>query len=411
MKKTNWFVVILLVMLGALIAAQVFNSVFTNTDKTAVLQEGKIENYFNGDALIIRGEKVTTLPSKNCLEPLISDGSKVAKGELIARSCDVSSLEKKARYDKALLDLVKKIRGNEIPAKLMSSDIFKINTLINEQIAQIRTASVTDSIVDIFQNEANIRNLTNEKINKVMETLSKDSPLIAQKENVDALYNSFIASSKAVEAASAGMISFQVDGYENRFKPEQVDQIKISDIEDVSNSSSQAASVKEINSLKIISGFNAYLAVAVDKSFVDDIEVNDERQIRINDVSTEISAILVSKKVDTKNRFVLVFKFDRGIEETCDLRKVNIDIANGRFGTTGIKIPKESLMNANYTKMTAKIAIVKAHKIVFRNVKILDFDASYAIIIDANPEKGEAVMTFDEYVKKPSVVKEGEILK
>jgi len=411
MKKINWYVMMILILAGVLAIAQVSMLAFTNADRTDILYVGNIETFFNGDAVLIRDEKVIKIPGKDFIAPAIESGTKVAKGELIARSCNQSSVDILARYEKGQQKLNAEIRKTVVPSAKNDFEILKINKVINEKMMEMMLADTSATLNTVSSMERDIRSLTDEKIKIVLSTLPKESPLIALKKEVDSLNQRFYASSGAIKAPTAGVVSFVVDGYESKLKLQDFARIQWKDIEGVKNQDQLTEKGSPNNSLKLIQNFYAYLAVNVDADFAENIELNAFRRIRINDVSETINAELVLKNNVSNQKSLLLFKIDRGIEKTCDLRKVNIDIAKARSVEDGFKIPKESLLNPSYDNMDAQIALVRKHKIEFRKLEILDFDSTYAIVRDASPDTTGALQLYEEYVKNPQKVKEGELLK
>ncbi|MEI6603026.1 MAG: HlyD family efflux transporter periplasmic adaptor subunit [Clostridia bacterium] len=411
MKKINWYVMVILVLAGVLALAQVSMLAFTNADRTDILYVGNIETFFNGDAVLIRDEKVIKIPEKDFIAPAIESGTKVAKGELVARSCDQSSVDILSRYEKAQQKLNAEIRKTVLPVATNDFEIIKLNKVINEKLMEMMLVDTSATLRTASALERDIRSLTDEKIKIVLGTLPKESPLIALKKEVDALNQRFYASSGAIKATTAGVVSFVVDGYESQFKLQDYAKIQWKDLEGVKNQDQLTEKSSPKNSLKLIQNFYAYLAVNVDADFAENIALNTIRKIRINDVSETIDGELVLKNNGSNHKTLLLFKIDQGIEKTCDLRKVNIDIAKARSVEDGFKIPKESLLNPNYENMMAQIALVRKHKIEFRKVEILDFDATYAIVRDATPDLTGALQLYEEYLKNPSKVKEGDLLK
>lgn len=408
--KKNWFVIIILVLSGTLMVAQVLMMVFRNDNITDILRSGRIETYFNGDAVIIRDEKVITTSGLDFLAPAVPSGEKVSKGELIARSCNKTSEDILVSYEKAQQELTSEIKKSVLPVTSTSYEINNINKKINEKIYGLMLSNTNESFESALTFERDIRKLTDEKIKKVLDTLPSDSSLVDLKKKADALNKSFFASSGAVKSDRAGIVSFIVDGFEKKFTTAGIYNLKQNDIEGIKNVDSKVTDSKGKNSLKIIQNFFEYLAINVDTSFAESININALREIRINDVSQVLYGTLVIKKNGNSKKTLLVFKVDRGIEQTCDLRKVNIDIAKGRTRTSGLKVSRESLFKANYDSMEAEIALVRAHRVVFRKVDIVDFDGNYAIIIDSNKTPGKAVEVFEEYIKKPEQVKNKDVI-
>jgi len=411
MKKINWFVFVILILAGILAIAQIAMLMFTNAGATDILYSGNIETYINTDAVIVRDEQVIKTSSKDFIAPAIPSGEKVAKGELVARSCNKASIETLAKYEKAQKLLNTEIRKSVLPSTANVYEINKINQTIDEKIIEMMWVDTNESFEDALTFERDIRALTDEKIKKVLDTLPNDSNLKVLKENADNLNQSFLASSGAIKASVSGIVSFVVDGFESKFKISDFAKISQKDIEGIQNVTQQSDNASVKNNLKIIQNFYAYLVLTLDSNVAENIGLNSIREIRINDVSEVLNGELVLKNVGNNKKTLLIFKIDRGIDATCALRKVNIDVALARSHTDGLKIPRESLYKADYNNLQAQIAIVRKHKIVFRKIDILDFDSNYAIIKDANPAESEALQLYEEYIKKPQQVKDGDLLK
>ncbi|MEI6132476.1 MAG: HlyD family efflux transporter periplasmic adaptor subunit [Bacillota bacterium] len=411
MKKANWYVLSIFALTVTLLVAQSVMLLTSNSNAKDVLYIGNIETYVNGEAVIIRDETVYNPNDGNPISPVVLDGKRVSKNEVIARTLDNSSTATLQQYETAKAELLQRVRSDYSIQNINAYELKKSNTLLYEKFVEMMLAAPSETFENAILFENDIKEISDAKVQIILENIPKDSGIMGLKNKADNLFLDFNNSTGAVKSLSAGIISFVVDGTENEYKIEKVMDLSSNDLAHAKNFLYESVE-KKITRYKVIRNFEAYLVLELDKKTVENLNVDAKRDIKINDTSESVEGTLV-RKVDAAKPGVslMTFRIDRGIEKTCDLRKVNVDIALARNKTEGFKIPITSLMNTDFVKMTAEVALVRKQQVEIRKVTLLDFDSANAIITDLEPNSYKAIQYYEEYLKNPLAYKEGDVVK
>ena len=134
-----------------------------------------------------------------------------------------------------------------------------------------------------------------------------------------------------------------------------------------------------------------------------------EYAIEIDGLDQRIPVTIESIGEPVEGTYKMFARLTKYIDRTIDIRgfKGNLIVQN----VSGMVVPLRSLFNVNSVDNTADLAVVEMDKAVFKRVKIIGQQDSYAIIENIDPTREEEhVNVFDIYLVNPKNVVEGQVV-
>ena len=202
--------VYLLVMFFIVIVMSVILYNTHNKEEKYLVNEGVIEYTTNCVAYVIKDETIIDLDNTKVLVPTLSEGSRVSKNNIIATYRGAEYEE----YNQKLQEI-----DNKILQAMKEIDIdysIEISNLEAQVVSAIVSAKDVSSMVQMQE----IRNNINDILSKRAKIIGELSPeeayvkeLIAQREAIEAELK---MSSSNVKATIGGIISYNIDGLENK---------------------------------------------------------------------------------------------------------------------------------------------------------------------------------------------------
>lgn len=324
--------------------------------KTIVLKNEKIELKINKKGLVIREETLIKADSSGYLNINLEEGEKVKKGQEIAK---IDSNNKLATINEELKVLNKDIEKLE-------NDLKKSNNKLN--------------------NEVKLKNLETKK--------NQQSLLNKQK-------NDF---TKIIYAPQSGIISYKYDENEDIYNIEDIELIKVEDIEDAKNSYKDIdinkEKVKEGDLLaRVINSQFVYVAVNLSKEESKHFEINKEVTLSVN---KEKFSAYVENIYENEERYIIIFKISEQNIGIYDTRVAEFDIIYNKM--EALKIPRNSITKVN-KKDGVYVINEKTRNVEFVELKGIEYKDDEFIYINTYKNKINSIKTvdsYDEIILKPN---------
>lgn len=399
------FIIIGFIMMGS------FPIIAGLSRKTILPEKGTLYDLKEAEGIFIRKEEVYFSEGSGQLNLFVAEGDKVPVGEEIA---GVSLLKDNSRLKQELA---------EVEAHIQQLSTGKAALPVEDDGD---TEEISSSIVDELQNNINsgnysgIRKNTEElKGNNIVgdETLIEVS-IESLKQKKESLLNQINNSNLKYYSKTSGMVSFEIDGYENIYLPKEFenytyDNLSVEKDIIVKGDKSSDEVTPGTPILKIIDNFQWHIALKIDdKESIENYEPGRNITFRIGD-NPEIAGRIVNINI-TEDKAVIIISLNNYLHEYYGLRFSPVTIV--KSSRDGLVIPKEVIIekdgiNGVYIKEIN--GIVK-----FRPILIIGEEGN-SIYIDKGNDKGyikineedvRTVTLYDEIFKDPSSVTEGKIL-
>lgn len=365
-KKTK--IAIFLAIIFMIYCIFILVKLLANPTNTVIVEQGKIYQEESVDGYIIRNETVleNNAESTNIIH-LKNECERVAKGEAIYRY----ALQNEDEINNKIAELDSQIQGalkNE--TSFFSSDIKLLETQIETQLDNVHENT---NMKELEHYKKSIGSLINKKA-KIAGELSPSNSyiqdLIKQRSEYENMVNS---GSNYVYADRSGIISYKIDGLENKLTVGDFAYINKNFLNSLNLKSSKIIATSN-SGAKIIDNFKCYITFISKSDEAKNANEGDYIKLRLPN-SNEINAKIVYKSSENDKEFVIVLEIEDEIENLVNYRKINFDVIWWSY--SGIKIPNSAIQyDGNFAYVTRNRAGYE-EKIL---VKILRQNANYAIV-------------------------------
>lgn len=394
--------------LGALVAfifiIIAFNTVITSFFKKDIKTETPIEEVFYNsvsmNSALIRTEEVYQAGRNSYFTTQAKEGEKVKRGleNLSVTKSANDLIDKKIdAINKRLKDLDYDTSGEEsIDQKAMNKKIKALQISINqkryEDLSQILNSSEDEE-------DKYYESIKNYSIDKLLEMK-------------DELNESKRSEAPAVKVSMSGIVSYFIDGLEDKYTNENFDALFEKDLIEDSKSYSLNQG-KSNDNFKILDNFSMNILAFSDDKKLEDIKVNDVVLIEWDLTGTKTYARIL-KKEKTGDTYKFLLNIRERISELYKDRFSKMEIIFDEYKT--FKLPKSALVDRG----SEKGVYIKDIDNTIRYKRVLlvgsDRDNIYVMRTDDNglmkykKLKFKSIKYYDEVVVFPSTVKEGDIL-
>lgn len=394
--------------LGALVAfifiIIAFNTIITSFFKKDIKTETPVEEvFYNSVAMnsaLIKTEEVYQAGRHSYFTTQAKEGEKVKRGleNLSVTKSANDLIDKKIdAINKRLKDLDYDTSGEEsIDQKAMNRKIKALQISINqkryEDLSQILNSSEDEE-------DKYYESVKNYSIDKLLEMK-------------DELNESKRSEAPAVKVSMSGIVSYFIDGLEDKYTNENFDALFEKDLIEDSKSYSLNQG-KSNDNFKILDNFSMNILAFSDDKKLEDIKVNDVVLIEWDLTGTKTYA-RVLKKEKTGDTYKFLLNIRERISELYKDRFSKMEIIFDEYKT--FKLPKSALVDRG----SEKGVYIKDIDNTIRYKRVLlvgsDRDNIYVMRTDDNglmkykKLKFKSIKYYDEVVVFPSTVKEGDIL-
>lgn len=394
--------------LGALVAfifiIIAFNTIITSFFKKDIKTQTPVEEvFYNSVAMnsaLIKTEEVYQAGRNSYFTTQAKEGEKVKRGleNLSVTKSANDLIDKKIdAINKRLKDLDYDTSGEEsFDQKAMNRKIKALQISINqkryEDLSQILNSSEDEE-------DKYYESIKNYSIDKLLEMK-------------DELNESKRSEAPAVKVSMSGIVSYFIDGLEDKYTNENFDALFEKDLIEDSKSYSLNQG-KSNDNFKILDNFSMNILAFSDDKKLEDIKVNDVVLIEWDLTGTKTYA-RVLKKEKSGDTYKFLLNIRERISELYKDRFSKMEIIFDEYKT--FKLPKSALVD----KGSEKGVYIKDIDNTIRYKRVLlvgsDRDNIYVMRTDDNglmkykKLKFKSIKYYDEVVVFPSTVKEGDIL-
>ena len=378
----------------------------------AFATQGTIEHTIGATAIVVRNETVMPSQYSGALLSQATEGSRVAKGQLLAMVIPEGMGEMLADLHNVEQQIVD--RERQLMAQGKGSGAKVIFSETNEQIKPIVTMIRQDALQMTLNNmnsySSSIRVLMEKRDADLNDIDFEDEQLSSLRSSEQALKNQLETRASSIYASEPGIVSYKLDGHEEDIPLTLLLDMVDTKCEELINSCNGVItsdlSVKQNEPvLRIVQNDVQYFACEIKGASISQFGLNSLHTIRIPSEGITISECKVIRSSVTRAGMLIVFETSNQVERLLDRRTVNIEIVQTQ--ESGIKIPVSALVDADYDMGVATIFVNESGYAKGYPVRIKDYDREYAIVAPLE-ENGTVPSISTIVITNPKTVKEGD---
>lgn len=405
MRNTKNLKKVIAIIIGICIIAYMLYAVILliiNPTDIYVMTKGELLEEDETVGYIIRNEQVIKdKDNSNGIYAIAVEGQKVAKDEIVFRYYQDS--EKEITEEIQKMDFqIQELLENEKSSK-PSADIKAIENQIEENLTKLNTLS---NYQEIKEYKNNIDSLISKKINYLGESTQNQeikSLIKERKEKENKLTNGV----QYQKASMSGIVSYRVDGLEDKLTINNFDEITDTYLEQLNLKTGQIVSSNN-DCGKIIDNFKYYIAVVINSKQSEDAKIGDKVKLRISNEEEQDAEIVKINENDGKR--TIIFQINKMSNNVITYRKVAVDII--WWKKTGYKVLNQAIKEEE--KNGNKVNYITINSSGTQNktyIKIEKQNDTFAIISSySNKELKELGFTDDEIKNNKNISNYDEII-
>ena len=323
------------IVIAAYITYAIYLLIVHPTD-TYVITQGTISQEDECVGYIIRDEQVKKSENyQNGIYAIASEEQKVAINEPIFRYYSDTEKQITAQINDInykIQDLLEKDKN------VTSADIKAIENQIEDKIENMNTLN---NYQEISEYKKNIDTLISKKINFIGDvTENKEIKNLIKERKV--LENQFKNGTEYQRAPKSGIVSYRVDGFEDKLSPANLNSINEQYLNSLDLKTGQIISASN-DCGKVIDNFKCYIAITMNSKEAKEAKVNDKVQIRISNDDEEDAKIVQINEESGKR--TIIFQIDNMSEDLINHRKIAVEVI--WWDVSGLKVSNQALIKEN----------------------------------------------------------------
>ena len=390
MKKGKKIVAILTVLAILIYGITAVYLLIIHPTDTYIVKEGQISEEDEKIGYIIRDEKVIKGENyKNGIYAIASEGQRVAVGESIFRYYSDGEKEIKTQISGLNYKIQELLEQDKIKS---TADIKSIEKQIEEKIQTINKLTNYQEIVEY---KKNIDNLITKKIGFIGDaTENKEIKSLIKEKNT--LENQLKNGAEYQITDKVGIVSYRVDGLEEKLKTDNFDQINEKYLESLNLRTGTIVSTST-ECGKVIDNFKCYIAITMNSKNAMQTKVGKKVILRIAN-TRELESEIVQINEESGKR-TIIFEVSKLPEELINHRKIIVDVV--WWDETGLKIPKQAIVNENGLSYVTRNKAGVQTKLL---VKVKAQNDKFAIVKPYETEELKELGWKSEQIKKYSEI-------
>ena len=340
MRLTKQLKKIVAIIISIFIIIYIIYAIFLlvfNPSNIYILTKGELYAEDETVGYIIRDEQVIRDDENSSgIYKIASEGQKVAKDEYVFRYYKESEkelTEKISEVDYQIQELLEKEKIKP------SADIKVIENQIEEKLNNLNYLS---NYQEIRESKDNIEELISKKINYIAELTDnvEIKKYIQQRKEYE---NQLINGASYKTATMSGVVSYKVDGLEDKLKVNNFSELTDTFLESLDLKTGQIISSSNEYG-KVIDNFKCYIAVVINSELAKQAKVGDKVTLRIS-TTEEDDAEIVQINEGSGNR-TIIFELNNMSQNLINYRKIAIDII--WWEKNGYKVPNKAIFTKNF---------------------------------------------------------------
>ena len=349
---------------------------------TYTVVNGYVEKVDDTTAALIKQESVLELRKDSSAIPVVEQGKRAAKDEVLAvyKSEDYDEyLSKINDMDESIASLVK-----DLPTTY-SLDITNIQ---NEISSVTKNAYGENSYLKMQEYKSMLDELSYRKVNTLSELSPAGSKIRELIEERKELENQNKMSGDNIKASVSGVVTYKIDGLENMVDFSKVEKLSSDKIDEIFGEYKE----NNINNfgIKIINNYSAYLITKVPRGENDKyIKEGSVYKLKLNgnNNNNTLEGTLI-KNIQTDQFNYSIFHISNGIEDLIDNRLLDVEIIWNR--EEGMAVLKNAIKR-NTEDTYYYVTLVNGGQYMDIPIKIVSSSDTVCIVTNFSKEERESL--------------------
>lgn len=366
---------------------------------TEMVKYDTMEDTIATQGVLIKNEWATVLPAGTTADFKANEGDRVSIGKPILKIAKSSGADENISLKiNKINERIAEIQKSEQDNNFFAEDKQKIDANIQSNLKELQTVASSGD----FSKLETVKNDLAANVYKKSLVSGTDSfsgqnleQLLKEKAELETILKN---NSNIIYAKASGLVSFELDGYEEVLKPEGVKALKLANIQEIINAAAEKDKKKKdekLEGVKVVDNFEWYIAAVVPKGVLNEQSIGKTIGVRFKDLSNAVVKGTV-KHFDSGNEqgSLVVVRTTEQVNGFQRVRVANVDIiANSE---EGLIVPVKTIVEREGLK---GIYIERSGMARFVPIKVVFTKGKEAMV--ENLEKDDKGYSSKNFVLKP----------
>ena len=342
---------LLLVILGTTFAIWAFFNLGDHAEKPKISEQtakiGTIDDSSELEGVILRNEETIYGELSNDIRYVVTEGEKVKKDGMVYVVVDETNLETSKEEQSEIDNQIYDKAEQREDISYYQDDIHNINKELTDDFNVFYNNRYQETTNFAYTLRGQLEKSIENRMNVyTKEQEDRDEPIIAKKEEIE---NNIDKYQIGKTASKSGIISYQIDGKETKDALSVLNEINYTKYKELSSKSKVNSEDGKTPIYKIILDNKWYIVSYIDKSREEEFKQGETYTLYFEHNTKEVPFKLKSMTTESGQKMKLVFETSNQISEFLDTRNVKFSIGNRNV--SGIKIPKDAIVEQNMIKI------------------------------------------------------------
>lgn len=402
---TNTKRTLAIALCGALLLSYVGYQVLRLRSKTFETQTAEYDSVLETirtEGFALRDELTIPLMSDGVLVYNYDDGDKIGITSVLAYEYDSEeAAQNKQRMDEMQIELENLLTIQDMQGS-GNSNLELLSNQINEKANNLIDLADTGITEGLSEVKEDLTFLFNKKQVALKEGESFEKRMIYLENQLAYLEESTGEPLRSIETPAEGYFSKLVDGYENLYTTEYLNDMTLEDF-DYLNSMEAVRQGEYVG--KIVKNQNWYFIVAIDNDDMELFYQNTYATLDFGFANGETMEAQIYKTIpfDEEDRSIVIFRCKEIDENLLGLRRQSVDISFKTY--SGLKVSREALC---YEQSIVGVYVLERDAIVrFKPISIIRNQGSY-VLCEGIGEDSNCLKRFDEVILNGGDLQDGQ---
>ncbi|MGM9617967.1 HlyD family efflux transporter periplasmic adaptor subunit [Butyricicoccus sp.] len=372
-----------------------------NPVKTIPAAQVSMDDSFSTTGYFIRQEKVIDIAEGDTVEYNYSDGDKVSEGTALVTeyanedALTISRELKNIEENIAQLETLRNVTSTTTNSSQINQKIIDQMNAICEEVESGSLSRITSLASELRQLALKSGSLSNDREDIDVEIASLKTQAADLEERLS-------GSTTDITSPCSGYFCESVDGYEDIFTPDVVDDLTLSRLNELSDEKPAKTSGKG----KVVSSYVWYFAAKVSDTDAKHLTQGNTVKIRFSQASQDVQATVSSIRDDADTDDTLViFRSQDMNEDLISMRKQVATVVVASY--SGLKVPK-SAVRMEDDKMG--VYVLSNSVASYKNIEPL-FEGDSYYIVEQNVTGNDSLVINDDIIVEAKDVNDKKVMK
>lgn len=372
-----------------------------NPVKTIPAAQVSMDDSFSTTGYFIRQEKVIDIAEGDTVEYNYSDGDKVSEGTALVTeyanedALTISRELKNIEENIAQLETLRNVTSTTTNSSQINQKIIDQMNAICEEVESGSLSRITSLTSELRQLALKSGSLSNDREDIDVEIASLKTQAADLEERLS-------GSTTDITSPCSGYFCESVDGYEDIFTPDVVDDLTLSRLNELSDEKPAKTSGKG----KVVSSYVWYFAAKVSDTDAKHLTQGNTVKIRFSQASRDVQATVSSIRDDADTDDTLViFRSQDMNEDLISMRKQVATVVVASY--SGLKVPK-SAVRMEDDKMG--VYVLSNSVASYKNIEPL-FEGDSYYIVEQNVTGNDSLVINDDIIVEAKDVNDKKVMK